>query len=110
MNDDKIDQLKKNAAEFKDRANKLSKDAIKTANTIKGAVETGVQQSKTVINKAIQKEKIGQGIEVTSKGMEIAAKGAKIAAVGAENLARGMEKASQSMRHLSEKLRGKSGS
>lgn len=109
MNKEKLDNIKKNVGEIKDRAEKMSQDAMKTASTVKGAIETGVQQSKKVINKAIQKESLGQGIEVTSKGMEFVAKGAKIAAVGAEKLARGMEKGSEKMRHFSEKLRGKSG-
>ncbi len=107
---EKLEQLTKNVNELKSKATKIGQDAFKAAGTVKGVLNQGVTQSKTVLEKAgkvINKNGISQGIDVTSKGVDIVAKGAKFASKGAETLAHTMEKASSGMRQISEKLKKK---
>lgn len=107
---DKFDKLSKNLGDLKNKATKITSDATKAAGTVRGVVEQGVAQSKTVIEKAgkvITKEKVGQGIEAASKGLEYAATGAKIASKGVETFAKNIEKTASGMKQMGEKLKKK---
>lgn len=98
-----ISDILKGAKDFKDKATEMGKGAKKTAGGVKEAVSFGVEASKAAFGKAskmINKEKISQGLDVTSKGLENAAKGAK-------TLAKTMEKASYSVKSASDKIKNK---
>ena len=101
MKKETIGGVLKAASGLKDKATKMSKDAVKTAGTMKTLVEVGVSSSKTAVERASQlvnKETIATGIGATSKGMEIAAKGARIASQSVGVVADTMEKASSGMK------------
>lgn len=106
---DKLTGMVKNAQELKDKAKKVSQDAAKAAGTVKTAIQVGMTTGKTVVEKASQvvnKDAIGQGLEVTGKGVEIAAKGAEIASKSVGKLADTMSKASKAMKDIGGKLKG----
>ncbi len=105
---EKLEQLTKNVSDLKNKAGKISQDAMKAAGTVKEVLNQGVNQSKTVLekaSKAINRNGISQGIDVTSKGVDMVAKGAKFASKGVETLANSMEKASSGMRQISRRLK-----
>ena len=89
MSKEKIEKIKKNASELKNQA-------MKTGASVKEAVSHGVQTSKTLVSKAaeaIDKDKIGRGLEATSKGAEVVAKS--------------FEKAAEKLKSLSTKIRNR---
>ena len=99
----KLTDLVKNAKDLAGQASKVGKEAIKGAGTVKSAVEVGVAASKAAVEKASQvmtKDKISQGLEVTSKGLDIAATGAK-------TIAKTMEKASHGVKKASDKIKNR---
>lgn len=110
MKKEHLEKLGKNVGQLREKATQLSHEAIKTAGTLKGVVQTGVEGSKHAIQKAtkaINKNSLGSGLEYSSKGVEIASKGAKLASHGAMGIAKSMEKASQSLLKISQKLKNK---
>lgn len=107
---DKWNKLKKGLTEIKETASKLSQEAIKNTELVKGAVKTGVDTSKEVLKKAqdtLHRDNLNKGIEVASKGADLAARGARIASKGYETAANTLEKAAETLKSTSEKLKKK---
>lgn len=101
-------KMGKSVGDLKNQASKLSKDAVKTVDTLKQAVQSGVEVSKGILEKAgkaVNKKNLGGGIETASRGIDMVAKGARFASKGAETLASSMEKASDKIRKASAKLK-----
>ena len=98
------------AKEIKDQTTKISKEAIKAANTVKQVFQTGKKASKSAIDNAkkiLTKDKVSQGMKATSKGTKAISTGAKVASKGIKSLANGMEKASEKMNEWGEKIKKK---
>ncbi len=102
----------KEVKEIKGQIRKFSKDAKETAKTVKDTFEEGVRSSKDVANKAgslwnkfVDKKKLKQGLDITSKGVGIVAKGARLASKGATVVADNVEKASKKVQDFGNKLK-----
>lgn len=98
---EKREKILKGVSEIKGQASKLGKDAAKTVGTIKQALQTSIEGSKAAFEKAsevVNKDRLKQGLNVTSKGMEMFAKGARMASKGAEAVADSVEKASKQIK------------
>lgn len=94
---------------FTDQAGKMGREALKTAGSAKEVVHAGIESSKKAVEKAgtvVNRERVAQGIAMTSKGADVLAKGAKMASKGAEVVGSSMEKASDGIRQFSKKIKG----
>ena len=84
-----LNDFVKGAKDLTDHAKKIGKEAAKTAGAAKDAAQIGVQ----VASKFLNKQKIAQTLEATSKGLDLASKG--------------MGAASKAVKGASDKIKGK---
>lgn len=94
MKKDSLPSFLNKVEKIKDQATKVTKEAVKTAETVKHVVQSSVGSASKVLNR----DALSKGIDKTSKGIEMASKG-----VG--TVAKTMEKASQNLRKLNEKIK-----
>ena len=104
----KKEKIVKEVGAIKEHASRAKDEAVKTVDSLKNALQTGIDTSKSILQKAaetLNKKGIRQGLDVTSKGVDLVAKGARLASRGAETVAHSMEKASKQIKKAGTKLK-----
>ena len=94
MKKDSLPSFLNKVEKIKDQATKVTKEAVKTAETVKHVVQSSVGTA----SKVLTRDAVSKGIDRTAKGIEFASKG-----VG--TVAKGMEKASQNLQKLKDKIK-----
>ncbi len=103
-----LTKLKKGVQDVKENADKLKGTAMKTVESVKKGVQTGVSTTKHVAEQAqkfINRDTLSHGIDLGAQGTKILSKGAKLASKGADTVASSLDKASKNMKNMSNKLK-----